>query len=519
MAPRDIYANLLGETRGLLGTQSSARDAWYQALPYENKQSTLFELEMLLKGFACMGNPRNLVGPTRNTPAAAHDFRYELAVVRDAVRRCVELIRQLLGESDRAFAFSRYLESVIPQDAERSRLVKEQLTQNTPVESLFVLRNTFTAFLEMAESSLRLGRISDRLYYAILGTITREVGRNTYFNPLVSLEFRPEFDRIRTPQVLESLSKQDNEAAHRVTALAFLSLFRALRYIELVDHYAANPVLGHHAYVILAVFRSDSRALCTFLVNRSSTLLADAFESDILNVPVGELESRYDSLKAQAADLLATRDTLQHIASTLRIEIQKTCDKELPSLERAPDATKLGPQLVIATASLRASLHHAIAGLCNDLHPESAIPVLASTETSRKAASVRLRRDVWMFAQILRAFIAKARATKGNSDGWASYASFRFVKEFLSHFRAIGYQLVRMSDYERLDEFMDSLDALRDVDLMQPEMLQEAAKECEDFHHFLQDLFSSVGKRAELSDVPFNKRAAAETLKIYLGAA
>jgi len=156
--------------------------------------------------------------------------------------------------------------------------------------------------------------------------------------------------------------------------------------------------------------------------------------------------------------------------------------------------------------------------VCSEIRPDRPPPELAQGDAQRKAASERLRRDVWMFAQILRAFLAKAKATKGDTDRWAAQASFHFVREFLTHFRAIGYQLVRTSDYERLEPFMKALDALRDIDLLEPERLQAIIGECEELYSFLQRLFEEISRRAELADTPFDKKAAADTLKIYLGA-
>ena len=124
-----------------------------------------------------------------------------------------------------------------------------------------------------------------------------------------------------------------------------------------------------------------------------------------------------------------------------------------------------------------------------------------------------------MFTQILRAFLAKAEAVQGTSDQWAGVGSFQFVREFLVHFRAIGYQLVRLSDYERLDPFLASLEELRDVDLLDPSRLSLAVGECRALMNFLDGLFTKVSQRAEVANKPFDKRDAAETLKIYLGAA
>lgn len=86
--------------------------------------------------------------------------------------------------------FSRYLETVLPEDRERTRLVHDQLAQETPEAALMVLRSSFGGYLELADGLLRLNRIPHRLYGALQSTVTREVGRNAYFNPPAALEFR-----------------------------------------------------------------------------------------------------------------------------------------------------------------------------------------------------------------------------------------------------------------------------------------------------------------------------------------
>ena len=93
------------------------------------------------------------------------------------------------------------------------------------------------------------------------------------------------------------------------------------------------------------------------------------------------------------------------------------------------------------------------------------------------------------------------------------------MREFLQHFRAIGYQLVRSADYEGIDRFMVALETLRDVDLLDPERMHEIVSECEAFYTHLDALFAQVSRRKELSGHPFDKKEAIETLKLYLGAA
>ncbi len=513
---RDVYANLLRDTRGLRRDQASARDAWYSELPWERKEETLFELEALLKGIACFGNPRNHPGLLDARSAVAQDFHEHLRILRDAASRVVQLTRQLLGDKERAYTFTRYLESVLPEDSARGRLVQEQLTQDTPEEALLLLRNAFGQFLDLSEGLLRLGRISSRIYTAYHGILVREVGRNVFFNPLMALEFRQEFDRIRSVEVLDSLHEIESESAHRVCALSFLTLFRGLRYLQLIDQYAAEPAATRRAYVILAAMRSDLRTLTRYLARRAAEAMADGFEGELLSLSAPEIVRDFEALQIEAQGLVHLRGALESIANTLRIEIRRLFDHELPAIEAKIGERELGPQLVIASATGRASLHHAVHTLCEQLRPGSA-PQLGRDAGARRAESERLRREIWMFQQILRAFLAMSESSRSDPDLWLGPSSFQFVRDFLGHFRAIGYQLVRSHDYQRLDPFLRALEELRDVDLVEGARMRAAVDESQAFSRFLGELFERVSQRAELEGVPFDRHGAAEMLKIYLG--
>src|SRR5688572_13889254 len=150
----DGYAELLLQTRGLRREQQQARDAWFATLPLDHKEELLFELEILLKGLACFSNPRNHPGPPRRAPVVAIDFASHLTYWRDGVARVIYLARLLLGHRDRSFVFHRYLETVLPEDAARTKLAREGMSQETPEESLFALRHALTQSLEVADGLL-----------------------------------------------------------------------------------------------------------------------------------------------------------------------------------------------------------------------------------------------------------------------------------------------------------------------------------------------------------------------------
>src|SRR5215468_8202959 len=232
---QDAYAELLSQTRGLRREQQQAREVWYAGLLLDRKEEILFELEILLKGVACFSNPRNHPGAPRRAPVVAIDFASHLAYWRDGMSRVVGLARGLLGARDRSFVFQRYLETVLPEDAARTKLVREGMAQESPEESLFVLRHALTQSLEVTDGVLRLTRVPYRLFYALLAIAQREIAQNAFFNPLSALEFRPEFDRITSTEVLELIGNERGAHAHRLVALTFLSLFRMLRYVKLIE--------------------------------------------------------------------------------------------------------------------------------------------------------------------------------------------------------------------------------------------------------------------------------------------
>src|SRR6185437_5730913 len=118
----------------------------------------------------------------------------------------------------------------------------------------------------------------------------------------------------------------------------------------------------------------------------------------------------------------------------------------------------------------------------------------------------------------VRAFAVKARAVRVDGhERWLGGSPMNFAKEFVAYFRAMGYPLLRAADYPRVDAFLDAIADLSDADLLDPARLEVAVEEAERFRTFLSDLFEAIGRRDELASTPFDRRAAAEALKLYLG--
>jgi hypothetical protein len=517
----DAYGDLLQGTRGLRREQLEERDRWFSRLPSERKDELLFELEILLKGVACFSNPRNHPGPPRRAPIVMQDYREPLVIVRDGLARVVSLARTLLGDRDRAFVFQRYLETVLPEDNARTRLVRAGMTQTTPDEALFVLRHGMTNLMEISDGLLRLPRVPFRLFYATTVMAQREIGQNAFFNPLSALEFRPEFDRITSRPVLDLIAHAPGEHAHRLVALTFLSLFRMLRYLRVLDMIAREGGdirrVGGRGFLILAVLRSDARALSSYLRRRGGSLLAEGFEADLLRVTASEMRTQHDQIFAEGHRLIGVRRALETIAATLRLEMRRTFEHDLPSPDAGVPVDDLKARFFATVRNVRPAIQNAILFLAKSLGSRLDEGGVFDEVEARRISSERLRRDVWIFSQILRAFSLKATHANAADDRWAGAASFQFVREFLNYFRAMGYPLLRGSDYPRFDAFLEAMAGLDDTDLLDPTRLSHATEEAQAFQGFLEELFGQISQREELHEVPFDRKAAAVALKLYLG--
>lgn len=515
------FAELLRDPRNLRREQHQARQEWFARISREHKEDLWFELEILLKGLACFANPRNHPGAARKTTSVSLDFAEHLVAAREGMSRVVVLTRSLLGERDRAVVFHRYLETMLPEDGARGRLLQSTLSQDTPDSSLFLLRHGFTNLIEVTSGLLRLPRVGFRLFYAHIATAVRETAQSSYFNPLAALEFRPEFDRIPSQHVLELVQNVEGEQPHRLVALTFLALFRMLRYLRLIDVIGADRSGdkrgAKRAYLVLAVLRSDARALSSYLTRNVGTLLADGYQKEILRVPATEVGVRHDELVAEAHRLVTIKGALVGIASNVRLEMRRTFEHDLPAVDANPSDAELRQRLRAVVDNLRPALQSAILFLGRALGARSEVGSVFDDGAARRATSDRLRRDVWMFAQIVRAFAGKARVADPLADRWERVASFAFVREFLAYFRAMGYPLLRVGDYPRVDAFIAAMTGLEETDLLDPRRLASAVDEAEAFHEFLVDLFERISQRDELVGVGFDRREAAHALRLYLG--
>jgi hypothetical protein len=463
--PQDFFYDLMRESQGARAAHLAERERWIRTLEISGREEILFELEMLLRGIDCFFNLRNLFGETQ--PAADRDFREELKAARDATHRAAHLTRRLIVQKqEQALLFRSFVEATLADDRARATLGTELREQRTPEESLFLLRSGLAAHQGIIDHLLRVESTPQQLFMDVGRVLRHELFVSRYFCPPAPLEFRGEYDRVSSVKVLEALRHSTDEKKRRAFALALLAAFRSLRALR----YVPPPPAAHtrRVLVILALVRSELSALIGFLETELPRLVAT-----VAGVGFAAAAAR------AAADSL--RAALQRIPPLLAESI----------VDRA--------QIDAHRDQLAAATKDAIGAIASALHPSLSRRVLFESGEERIDASQRLRFDLCLFRELCR---TAAERLASSSDP----SIVPPVRSFSMEFRDVGYQLLRHSDRELFDRFLDlSLAWSTDPAERARDKLERVRDDCRRFAEILDRALENVSKRAELKGHPLNE--------------
>lgn len=512
---RDPHADLLRDTRGMHRDHAVARETWLAALLLDHKEDILIEMELTLKGLILWADPR--LHPTRpgRPPLRDRDFRPHLEVALAALSQTHALASRLLAAGPSVGALPLRL-PVGFSEASRTEAWREPSTL-TPVESLATLRSAIGVARELVQALSGVERIPHRVFFAALTALRREVERNACFNPLTLLEFRPEFDRIRSPDALESLQLCETDAAHRLTSLTFLSHFRLLRVVQMMADAAVDPSHAARAYVFLPVLRAEADALLAALRDRAGAMLADALERDVLRLVAPDLRARFDALTAETEQLSRIRAAMSAAVLSLRASVRRALEATVvPCGAPTTEAAKLAGFLE-AASQLAETLQHGVVRVVEVFRPGSAPERTVGDPGAGRGSTSQGRQWAWIFALVTRAFVAKARLARHAAfELWSASPSHEFIAEYLRHYREVGQALAYETLYPHRDRLTHALASLADVDFIDDRTLDALIADCEAFGAHLQLAVAAASERPEMRGVSLDKARAGELLRLYL---
>lgn len=459
---RDYYRELIRDSQLPRAGFLAERERWLRSLQVDAREELLFEFEMLLRAIERGFNLHNLSVDPDNPPVVTRDFREELLDVRDAIDGALRIARALLDpDTDQKLVFRKYVETRLVDDRARRRLLEEELDQDSPQESLFVLRQSFEAIRVVIDALLELPAVHYPAFTSVGDLALREIFLNRFFRPFRPLEFRIEYDRLHSVAILEALRGLP-ELDRGLLGSAFLALFRLLHYLS----YGAREGASHRrARVALTLVRSEANSLVAFLKD--------------------EVAPRLGAKARKSASLRAARD------------IAREGDRILKTLLADANAAAAVGRF---TALFEAQIVALAGGVA---------PALAACDFDELVSPIeraeRLRKDLWVLAALSRKVEGRLRG----EDAALANRGLESLRAFLTYFQDVSYQLLRYADYEVFDHLISLIAEAPSVS--GPAQRQRLAEDLRDFGHLAEATFAAVSRRSHLKASAFD-RGDAETL-------
>ncbi|MEM9729994.1 MAG: hypothetical protein AAF997_15545 [Myxococcota bacterium] len=466
--------------------EAAAWAAWRDALTGDQRSFALLPLQAALTGLVAYRQLEN--HPLSSTIS---DFRPHLMSVSAGYDWALELVAELRPDLSRGAPAPR---------ADR------QTAAQTPSELLERLEVSLTDGVRVARRLLELTVIDAGAFQASCDLFLRDLDRNPFFRPPAPLEFANVRELVHAESLTPALASWHSDAAKITTTVAFLTLVRAHRFLGIADSALSTPDGPYRAQLVIAAVRRELRTFTRFLMVQGVETLAQEFERRLVGLEAHHVTGTYRKIRETTGELDDMRAALEGLA----MRIHATARTELDH----PIAVEGGPLEPLQTVD---ALHSGIA--------EVRRTVKAAARELRKLAQpgpaplddgeleTALRRDVWAFRLILRAFLAKANAEPPRPTGAAVP---QFAHEFARHYRAFARRLLGSTHYDRRGPLSRAVGALSRSDAAF-EDLEEAAVEAQALLAHLDHVFDE--QERVRSGSPLDKRVAAEELRAYLAGA
>jgi hypothetical protein len=464
---RDSFRELLKQSQLHPGL-SAERERWLRSCRVEGREERLFEFEMLLRGVERYFKLHNLPIDAQTRPVVTRDFSEELRDFRDALSQAIKLSRRLLdpGE-DQRMLFRRYVESQLVDERARRALLDQELEEDTPEQSLFLLRQSLESLRTIVDGLLKLETVSFRVFHEVGNLALLAILRNQFFRPFGPLEFCIEFDRVKSVAVLDGLRKL-GDPERRLFTTAFLALFRLLHYLAYVR--PAPRGVDRRARVVLALVRSEALTLVGYLKS--------------------EVAAKATLRKHQGAALRSARD------------ITRLAEAMGKRLRQGAEGAQVLAVAAEYTQELRRQVARLAAAVDSRLSPEDGFARLASPVVMAQ----RLRNDLWVFAQLAREVDGELTRAGGDAG-----RPLQVLLSFQSYFQDVAYQLLRYGDLAPIDQLAAML---REVDHPPSGPMGRArlAQDCRDFAEAAEACFVAVGRRSDVAGRRFDEAHARAVL-------
>lgn len=467
---RDFFFELFKDSDNLREHYQLEREIWFRGLDLNRKEEHLFELEMYLRAIGCFFNLHNQFLPDRDR-AITRDFSDELMVLSAALERGIALSQLLL---DRGLAgsmnFQSYLENQVAPDYLRLQILRRSLDQKRPDESLYLLNRCFRDLKKLIDHLLKRPPCTYQLFFHLGQLVTREIAFNRFFDPLLILEFRPEYDRIRSVIILDAIRAIEATVERRSASKVFLALFRLLHYLRYIPREGKARIL-RRSLILFTLFHSEANTLVGFLRVLASKAQANGPALVAAATQVSEELQAY--LKQMFGD------------QQVSLDVQRS--RLFGDRERSVSA---GRQM------LDDFLKGCITRVVAIYRPEVDVASLFDHSRSQREQATRLRTDLWVYCRLLERWLDQAREPP------TARTQPQNLERYSGYFLQTSFNFLRYGDGGPFERYHAILSEDSDRSGPNGVWLARLFEDSTRFRDFLFETYDQVCRRSELAGVP-----------------
>ncbi len=419
--PRTATDSFLDTLDSEVVAGGEALHAWLIHLEATGGIDSLFQLESWLRGLKAFFDVRNVPMATHERSALLkRTFASEIQVIHSALQLAEYLAAQVIHMGYPAQGdLESFIDAQLQKENARDYPVGITMDQPTPLDSMVRLQGSLNNMRVLVESLRDCSNLDYQVYLSLGRSCLLELKSCRYVDMLLSQRFRLQYDRVDRPVLSVLLRGIPEERLRRNVALAFLYLFRLLRYLSMVAAELANDRPLRTTLIIFALVHME---LANF-----SELIRARF------IRVREARGRL----AQAAEL---------IVYSLGIESQRVLDRELVSLAHEGNARLMFTKVENSHGVLCNCLQSGVITLARAFDTEFDPRALFPSMVQNVEKSQKLRQDLWS----LRLFLKEVLEPKGNLELDALIGR-------LMEFRETSMRHLMYRDWGEFERFSDEI--------------------------------------------------------------
>jgi hypothetical protein len=434
------------------------------------------ELDVLLRTLDRFFIIENLT--TGKEDLTAKNFYEELSTARDTILRVLGIFEVVIPDSNKnAYWFQRFAETKLLSASQRDEFRETLYRQDTPEKSIYLLYDFFINLKGVFSDLMRNGKISYTGFTNIGYIISKEIRKNVYFTPF-GRDANPEFDVIDSSMISHIVGTMEDREMKKNISLIFISLFRFLKFLRVVDVPSQRGVLLNTSLAVLIMVRSEIQ------------LFQDLLE-----------------LASKAAGDKSLRTVLDSLSYQFSLEARRVFQVELQDIHRQSVTSLLRGRIENCHGILRNLVEQSIMQLVQAFNPSATGEDIFPDLGTRLQESLRLREDL----VALHRLIADLDAGVESPD---CARLFESLWNYMVYFESFTFGLLRSEDYEEFVFFFNEMRAAK-RETMQGSELQRVVERIRHFKIFVETTVDNVENRSELSNIPVDMERVEGLIRQY----